>query len=145
AGPLLAPLPAEHEGSRVAVAVDLPEPALHGDRDLIYQAVSNLVSNAVKYSPRPAEVSVTVSRSDLLDGAVIAVADRGIGIPGEEVDQVFEPYYRARNSGGIRGIGIGLHLVRHFAEAHGGTVRIEARPGGGTIVRLHLPADGGGA
>lgn len=139
ASSLLGPFTSAYETARVHLDVRLPEPALHGDGDLIYQAVSNLVSNAVKYSPTPAEVTVSVARSDRLDGVVIAVADRGPGIPEEEIDRVTEPYYRARNSGGIPGAGLGLHLVHRYVEAHGGELEIESGVGRGTAVRLHLP------
>lgn len=139
AGALLEPLVTAYDPARIRLDVRVPEPALYGDRDLIYQAASNLVSNAVKYSPAPADVLITVTRSERLDGTVIAVTDHGSGIPQEELDRVFEPYYRARNSSGIQGIGIGLHLVCRFVAAHGGEVQIESLVGSGTTVRLHLP------
>ncbi|MGU3540502.1 sensor histidine kinase [Methylobacterium sp. A54F] len=140
AGPFLAALQAEHGGEggpNLILGAD--ETVIHADRDLLYQAVSNLIGNAVKYSSAPAEVTVTVARSALTGGAAITVGDRGIGIAPDEVGRVLEPYYRARNSGGIRGLGLGLHLVRHTVEAHGGSVHIASTPGAGTRVSLHLP------
>ncbi|MCJ2126331.1 sensor histidine kinase [Methylobacterium sp. J-077] len=136
---LLGPLATEHEGVRLTLDIRRPEPALFGDPALVYQAVANLVGNAVKYSAAPADIRITVAPSTVLTGMEIAVADRGAGIPPEEVARVCEPYYRAVNSAGIPGIGVGLYLVRHFAEAHGGGVTLESRPGAGTTVRLHLP------
>ncbi|MCJ2067348.1 HAMP domain-containing histidine kinase [Methylobacterium sp. J-030] len=136
---LLGPLAADHEGVRLILDIRQPEPALFGDRDLIYQAVANLVGNAVKYSPAPADIRITVAPSTVMAGTEIAVADQGSGIAPEELARVFEPYYRAGNSVGIPGIGVGLHLVRHFAEAHDGRVTLESRLGVGTTVRLHLP------
>lgn len=139
AAALLGPCASAYETARVSLDVRVPEPALYGDSDLIYQAVSNLVANAVKYSPAPALVTVSVARSDRLDGTVIAVADYGPGIPEEEIDRVTEPYYRARNSGGIPGAGLGLHLVHRYVTAHGGELEIDSEVGRGTAVRLHLP------
>ncbi|MBN6822391.1 signal transduction histidine kinase [Methylobacterium sp. PvP062] len=137
--PFLEALVAEYEAAHVHIAVCVAEPTLHGDRVLIHQAVSNLVSNAIKYSPQPCAISIHAGRSALLDGSEITVADHGVGIALEELDRVFEPYYRAANSGGVPGLGIGLHLVRHFVEAHGGQVRIESQVDRGTTVHLHLP------
>lgn len=136
---LLDPLATDHEGARLILDIRQPEPALFGDRDLIYQAVANLVGNAVKYSPAPADIRITVAPSTVIAGTEIAVADRGSGIAPEESARVFEPYYRSGNSAGVPGIGVGLHLVRHFAEAHEGRVTLESHLGVGTTVRLHLP------
>ncbi|PJI55934.1 hypothetical protein CTI14_00885 [Methylobacterium radiotolerans] len=93
----------------------------------------------MKFSPPPALVTVSVARSERLDGTFIVVADCGPGIPKEEIDRVTEPYYRARNSGGIPGAGLGLHLVRRYVTAHGGELEIVSGAGRGTAVRLHLP------
>ncbi len=138
----LRPLLTEYEpGPELALTLLCGEETIYGDRGLLYQAVSNLVSNAVRYSHAPAAVTVSVDRSDLTDGPMITVSDCGIGIDADEVERVFEPYYRARNSTGIRGLGVGLHIVRHFVEAHGGEIRIASRPGQGTRVSLHLPPE----
>lgn len=138
----LEPLRIEYEaGPDLRLTLHCEAGTIYGDRGLLYQAVSNLVSNAIKYSPAPAEVSVTVSVSGLTGGTAVTVADRGIGIEADEVERVCEPYYRARNSAGIRGLGVGLHIVRHFVEAHGGEIRIASEPGVGTSVSLHLPPE----
>ena len=71
--------------------------------------------------------------------AILDVMDRGVGIPKDERDRVFESFYRASNASEARGAGLGLNLVHHFVEAHGGAIKITARNGGGTIVRLSLP------
>lgn len=136
------PLLTEYEvGPELSLTLLCSGDAIYGDRVLLYQAVSNLVSNAIKYSHVPADVTVSVDRSDLTAGPMITVSDRGVGIDADEVERVFEPYYRARNSAGIRGLGVGLHIVRHFVEAHGGEIRITSRPGNGTRVSLHLPPE----
>ena len=76
--PFLEALVAEYEAAHVHIAVCVAEPTLHGDRVLIHQAVSNLVSNAIKYSPQPCAISIHAGRSALLDGSEITVADHGV-------------------------------------------------------------------
>ena len=65
--------------------------------------------------------------------------DRGIGIPLDERDRVLDSFFRASNAGEARGAGLGLNLVSHFVEAHGGSIEIAGRAGGGTTLRLTLP------
>jgi len=119
-------------GARGAVAAVDPH-ALH-------LALSSLIDNAVKYTPkdRPErEVALELERHG--GSAVLAVRDHGIGIPEAERRRVFEPFYRASNAGEVRGAGLGLGQVRHFAEAHRGDVAVLASPEGGTVVRIRLP------
>jgi signal transduction histidine kinase len=130
----------DYEGDPdVRLELKVDQTGLYGDYDLLRQAVSNLISNAVKYSPKPAYIAITVARSAITGGVEIAIADQGRGIPADELERVFEPYYRARNAAGVRGLGLGLHLVKHFVEAHGGQVRIESQLASGTRVSLHFP------
>jgi len=70
---------------------------------------------------------------------VLEVRDRGRGVPAADLEQIFSGFHRASNAGETRGAGLGLSLVRHFAQAHGGSVRALPRPGGGTTFRLTLP------
>ena len=104
----------------------------------IAQVLNNLVSNAIKYSPHGGEVAVRLSEDDRQ--AVIAVTDRGIGIPADEIGRVFEPFHRgtaARET--IPGIGLGLSVARRLVEAHGGRLELESKVGLGTTFRLRLP------
>ena len=122
----LASLKDDYEGSsELELEFHCERANLYGARDLLHQAVASLVSNAVKYSPKPAEVTISVRRSELTGGAEIAVDDKGCGIPADEIERVFEPYYRARNTSGIRGLGLGLYLV---AQAIGVSVTIADWP-----------------
>ena len=113
---------------------------VHADRDLLYQAVLNVVSNAVKYTPEGGKVSISTY---LENGSVVVhVADTGCGIPPEDIDRVFEKFYRSRRSArAVGGTGLGLPLVKHVVETiHGGRVTLESRAGKGSVFRIFLPA-----
>jgi len=113
---------------------------VHGDRDMVYQAVLNVVSNAIKYTPDQGRVAIS---THLADGSVVVdVTDTGMGIPEEEKDKIFEKFYRARHSAqAVSGTGLGLPLVKHIVETiHGGRVDVETEVGKGSTFRLYLPA-----
>jgi signal transduction histidine kinase len=114
----------------------LPE-IVWGDADMLRQVIANLLSNAVKYSPPDAPVQVT-GRAEQ-DLAVIAIADRGRGIPEDDKARLSEPYYRARNSHGVHGTGLGLYVARRFVASHGGTIDIASELGVGTTVTIRIP------
>ena len=112
-----------------------------GDVKLLRQVISNLVSNAVKYSPEGTTVRVRgkeAANGDL----VIAVEDRGVGIPKDEVEKLFERFFRASTSTGIPGSGIGLHLVKQFVDLHQGRMDVRSTVGEGTTFEVVLPAKG---
>ncbi|MBP2232625.1 PAS domain S-box-containing protein [Azospirillum agricola] len=117
------------------VTETLPKTA--GDGQLLGMALSNLMENAVKYSPPGSAIEVTLKRSG--DDAVVTVADRGQGVPADECGRVFEKYYRCSNVEGVPGAGLGLYLTRHIVTAHGGTVGIRNRPEGGAVFTIRLP------
>ena len=113
---------------------------VHGDRDMLYQAILNVVSNAIKYTGERGRVAISTY---LADGSVVVdVADTGMGIPPEEIDRVFEKFYRSsRSAQGVSGTGLGLPLVKHIVETiHGGRVAVESQVGKGSVFRLYLPA-----
>jgi signal transduction histidine kinase len=121
----------------VAVAPDLPDALM--DPDAIKQALANLVDNALKYSTERRRLGLSARRED--DWVVIEVADEGIGIPPGEAERIFEKFYRIGRSEtlGTRGSGVGLALVKHIAEAHGGRVTVDSRPGHGSRFFLYVP------
>jgi signal transduction histidine kinase len=102
------------------------------------RAVSNLIDNAIKYTP--AGGTVNVSARYTLGQLVLEVRDDGPGIPASEIPRLFEKYRRGIESGWIEGSGLGLFIVKAVAEAHGGTVELESGPGRGTAVILRLPS-----
>jgi len=121
--------------------IDFPPdfPAMWGDPERLQEVLSNLVSNAVKYSPDGGTVWVG-GRSDRT-GVTIYVADQGIGIPPEEQSRIFDRFHRV-DSGLHRrteGTGLGLYLVKAIVEAHGGRVWVESAPGRGSIFMFTLP------
>jgi signal transduction histidine kinase len=116
-------------------------PAVLVDASALRHAVANLVENAVKYGGRARWVGIRVRREP--SGQVgITVSDRGAGIRKEDLRHLFEPFFRSREAatGGIPGSGLGLSLVRHIAEAHGGRVVVKTEEGKGSAFTILLPA-----
>jgi PAS domain S-box-containing protein len=111
-----------------------------GDRDRLEQVLGNLLENAVKYSPDGSDVTVTVE--DRGDAYVTAVCDRGIGIPADELAQVFERFHRGRqvSSTNYGGLGLGLYITKQIIERHGGSIWVESKEGQGTTFYFSLPA-----
>jgi two-component system, sensor histidine kinase and response regulator len=109
------------------------------DSRLLRQIVSNLVSNAIKYSPedKPIEVNLALEKQNLL----LTVQDYGIGIPEAEQDQLFNAFQRASNVGNIAGTGLGLAIVRQAVEIHGGRIQLESQLGLGTRVTVQLSVE----
>jgi signal transduction histidine kinase len=124
----------EEEGSELTVKVD-PQVFTVGDRDLLFQALANLVDNALKYSPRGAHITISLEETD--DTINLGVADDGPGIPLKERERVFQRFYRLDSSRSSPGAGLGLSLVAAVAELHHGQVRLEDNePGLRAIMRL---------
>ncbi|HXG16528.1 MAG TPA: HAMP domain-containing sensor histidine kinase, partial [Calidithermus sp.] len=121
----------------VTVAPDVPEVAL--DPEAVGQALANLIDNAIKYSGqrKVLRVEARMVGRDL----ALTVADEGVGIPRAEHGRIFEKFYRVERSTsqGRRGSGVGLALVRHVADAHGGRVTVDSAPGRGSRFTLWLP------
>jgi signal transduction histidine kinase len=129
---------------RHAIHVEAGVARVLGDWDeaRIERIVANLISNAVKYSPKGGDITILVGeeRRDDQEWAVLTVKDHGIGIPAAELERVWEPYYRASNiAGTVSGSGIGLAGTRHIVEQHGGKITVESEVGDTTFtVRLPL-------
>lgn len=120
------------------LTVDLP--AVSGDKTLLRQAVSNLVDNAVKYTPNNGKVKVY---GDVRDGNVIvAVQDNGIGIAPSDQARLFEKFFRVkhRDTLAIKGSGLGLAIVKSIVDRHGGRIWVESRLGQGSTFYIAIPA-----
>ena len=131
-----------HLASRGVFVVDeLPSDILvKVDANALESAVVNLLENAAKYGREGEtehEVDLALAEADGV--ATVEVRDHGRGIPAEDRERVFDGFYRGSNAAEVRGAGLGLNLVRHFARAHGGDVVAAPRDGGGTVMRLTLP------
>lgn len=129
------------ESVNIAITTDEPSGfVVPGDRSLLVTALTNLLDNAVAYSPPGSPVSVS---RRLVDGHVeIAVTDRGIGIAEDQQIRVFERFYRVdkARSRATGGTGLGLAIVKHVAANHGGEVKLWSLPGTGSTFTLRLPA-----
>jgi PAS domain S-box-containing protein len=121
----------------VVVAEDMPYTVL-GDAPRLDRAITNLLTNALKYSPDDADVRVVFTRSG--PEVKIHIVDRGIGMPSEDVAGLFDRYYRAPSGKLETGIGLGLYITRLLAEAHGGRIEVESAPGKGSTFTLVLPS-----
>jgi signal transduction histidine kinase len=114
-------------------------PIVVGDRDRLVQVVSNLVNNAVKYSPDGGTVTLS-SRAE--EGfALVSVTDTGVGIPPDEISHVFERFRRVRSGAAqsIPGTGLGLTIVKQIVEMHGGKIWVESAVGHGSAFHFTLP------
>jgi signal transduction histidine kinase len=134
--------PIEHNGFalELELAEDLPELAF--DPEALSQALINLVNNAIKYSPDRKSIKVATRRDG--ERILVSVSDTGIGIPKSEHKKIFEKFYRAESSlvHDTKGSGLGLALVRHIVEAHGGEVELTSAPGEGSTFTIALPLRG---
>jgi PAS domain S-box-containing protein len=129
---------------RHVIRVEADNRRLLGDWDQsrIERVIANLVSNAVKYSPRGGEIDIRISpeQRDGEEWAILVVEDNGVGIPPEDMERVFEPYYRGSNvDASISGSGVGLAGTRHIVEQHGGEISVNSIVGQGTTFKVCLP------
>jgi heavy metal sensor kinase len=135
-------IPAEAAGIHLT-AEPSPECTLNGDRVQIERMITNLLSNALKFTPEGGRVTVSVRACE--DHVEIAVEDNGCGVPPEHLPHIFDRFYRVTGSGTApapeQGLGLGLSFVAWIAKAHGGTVEVDSSPGKGTRFTIKLPAE----
>ncbi len=129
-----------HEGFEIRTEIGHPLPKVRGDAEALRQAISNLLDNAVQYSGEAREVRVQVWGED--STLSMTVEDSGVGIRKDEIEKVFDRFYRGRDevTRAIRGSGLGLTLVKEIVEAHRGSVEVTSEVGKGSIFRIRLPA-----
>jgi PAS domain S-box-containing protein len=105
------------------------------DEKLVSRILINLLSNAVKYSPEHSEIELGLRRDHL----VLTVSDHGMGIPPQEQNHIFEPFYRTSTVKNLHGTGLGLSIVKDCIELHGGTITFNSAPGQGTVFTVRIP------
>ena len=131
---------AERRGVSIEIAVDSSATTLRADPVALRQALSNLIENAVRYTPAGGKVTV-FSRNGSRE-VIVGVRDTGSGIAAEHLPRIFERFYRVdpARSRAAGGTGLGLAIVKHLVEAHGGSVKAESQPGRGTTVSMSFPS-----
>jgi signal transduction histidine kinase len=132
-------IPAEE--ARVSLDLDAPDACpLDADRVQVERLITNLLSNALKYTPAGGRVGVRIDR--IPESAILTVSDTGIGIAPGHLPHIFDRFYRVpgTNRSPERGLGLGLSFVSWIVKAHGGHIDVESTPGQGTTFRVTLPA-----
>ena len=126
----------KEQGFEVSVDIPAPLPAVHADRTAILQVLENVLDNAIRYSNGTRHLTISASASD--GDVILRIADKGRGIPPDEVPHVFEKFFRGHNvtSGGS---GLGLSIAQRILKDHHGQVRLESVPGSGTVAEILLP------
>jgi two-component system sensor histidine kinase KdpD len=129
----------EQLGSRAGarpVNMEIPEelPDISVDFGLFVQALVNILDNAIKYSPDDSPIDIRARQTGR--EIHIEIADRGVGIPPQDLSHVFDKFYRIQRPDNVTGTGLGLSICKGIIEAHGGRITAENRPGGGTIIKL---------
>jgi signal transduction histidine kinase len=120
----------------VVAASTIDVPHVWADRVMTAAVLDNLLSNAVKFTPGG---TVSVSIATRRGSVHLEVSDTGVGIPDDELDRLFERFFRASTSSTVKGTGLGLSIAKSIAEAHGGTISIESEVGVGTTFSVDLP------
>jgi len=120
-------------------------PVIRGDREKIQLAIHNVVGNALKYTPEGGRIRVRVEADER--ALVVEVSDTGMGIPAEDLDRIFDKFYRARGMSleGIGGSGLGLALAREVVRLHGGDITVESKQGDGSTFLIRIPSAAAGA
>jgi PAS domain S-box-containing protein len=123
-------------GHNIIFDYKLPYQSINADPKLLNHILSNLLTNSIKFSPAGGDITLLVE--DEYERIKFTVSDNGIGIPSEDVPNLFEPFFRARNSAGIKGTGLGLSIVKRYVELHNAEISFESGQGKGTtfIVKI---------
>ena len=129
----------EQRNGDVALDFEATEELVKGDELHLSNVLYNLVDNAIKYSPD--ELHLTVSTANEANGIRIAVADRGLGLSREQIQRIFDKFYRVPtgNLHNVKGFGLGLSYVKKMVQAHGGTVNVTSQAGEGSVFSVWLP------
>jgi two-component system OmpR family sensor kinase len=113
--------------------------AVMGRAQLLHRAIENVVRNALHYTPAGTAVSIQLKSDPVRARAVLTIDDHGPGIPKDELENIFQPFFRASSAPDGKGFGLGLAIARRAVEVHHGTISIANIPGGGLRVTIELP------
>jgi len=129
---------ADAAGVKIEIQVEAGEQLVNLDPERIRQVLSNLITNALRYTPRDGTIRVGFTDIQVEKGhfAEVTVVDNGAGISPDVLPQIFDRFYKSRDSSGT---GLGLPIARHLVEAHGGSITAESQPGQSTTMRFRLP------
>ncbi|MEL6961619.1 MAG: GAF domain-containing sensor histidine kinase [Pseudomonadota bacterium] len=127
-----------HPDREISVDIERLPKDVTMDVKLMRQVFSNLIANAIKYSPEGGKITVR-GEVDAGDKVVFSFVDEGVGIPKDELSQLFQRFFRATTSAGIAGSGIGLHMVKSMVEMHGGDITVTSEAGQGSVFSVRLP------
>ena len=133
---------ARNKGLGLTVTVDPALPSFQGDRDRLVQVVTNILSNAIKFTDKGGEITVTAhEENEPVRQVVVAISDTGIGIPEEELDLIFDKFHRAGDllTAKVEGTGLGLAIARQIVEYHGGRIWARSRHGAGSSFLFTIP------
>lgn len=135
-------IPAEKQELSLELRVDDDVPIIYGDENMLMRGITNLVDNAIKYTPNGGRVQVLVLRQD--EQLVVSVADNGLGISEEDQQRLFQRHFRIarREHNKVKGTGLGLFIVRSVAQRHGGDAKVESEIGKGTTFSIMIPLNG---
>jgi two-component system phosphate regulon sensor histidine kinase PhoR len=137
--PALERLSPQAELAGLQVQLDLPKgiPEVLADQERMQQVVTNLVHNAIKFTPVGGEIHISAGQAD--DEVVISVRDTGVGIATEDLPRVFERFYKADRARSGGGTGLGLAIAKHIVQAHGGRIWASSTEGQGSTFSFSLP------
>jgi two-component system phosphate regulon sensor histidine kinase PhoR len=124
---------------RVALSAELftDLPLIRADKDRIYQVITNLVHNAIKFTHSSGSVLISTEVSE--NWVLVKVSDTGVGIPREDLHRIFERFYKADKARSGEGAGLGLAIAKHIVQAHGGNIWVESEEGKGSTFFFNLP------
>lgn len=131
---------------KVDAVIDEKLPLVHVDEDRIMQVIVNLIDNAVKYTGIMKKGTVKIEAKEENKHVKVNVIDSGIGIPPQDIDKIFERFYRVKNgpSAELGGTGLGLSITKQIVEAHGGNIFVQSKPGKGSTFSFTLPLKSAG-
>lgn len=129
------------QDQKINLVIDLDQNVINVDPKLITQILNNLIVNSIKYSNSDSEINVVVKFDKLENQLSLSVKDNGSGIAKDEIEHIFEPFFRAKNSKNISGSGLGLSIVKRSVDLHNGKIEVKSEPSVGTEFNVIIPTN----